>query len=1162
MKFLFKVKNDPGDTYIRMRLLTGSRLPHFIQKVFIFMRLVTLILFLTAMHVTAGSLEAQRVSINKKEATLLEVLEIVRKQTGYLFVCDMEMIRKTKPVSLNLRQADMLKVLDAAFKDQPVTYSIYDKTIIVQKQPSGKTAEPEDYRLPNLKKPVEESREDREMFMTELSEKLRERALITTVADIYVKGRIVDETNTELPGVSIVLKGSLVGTTTDEKGEFSLRVPDSKGILVFSYVGYITQEVSFNSQTRLDIVMKEDQKSLEEIVVVGYGTQSKRDITGSVSSVKSEELMQTPITNVAQGIQARVPGVHITQNSAAPGGNISVRIRGTNSINGSSEPLYVVDGIQISNGGSITQISPLSTINPNDIESVEVLKDASATAIYGSRGANGVILITTKRGKNAPTKVQFDTYVGVQKITRKLGVLNSRQFAELENETFPTPPYPDIESITEETNWQDLIYRQAAIQSYQLSLQGGDKKTRFSVSGNYFDQDGIIIKSNFKRYSLRATLDHEINDKTKTGITILGSHSVNRGIPTGITGVNNANSASSIVGAALGAPPTLQPYRDNGTIFPFVDQGGGRYAEVVNPLALAEIFNQTGVTRFLSNFYVDRQIIKDLTYRASFNVDISNSLNDYYSPIYIIPESMVNSNSGTARKTNENNRSLLHESILTYYKDFGKNSLKFTGVYAVQTIAEATNSINATGFPNDQTTNEALGLAVNRIVSSNRTRQDLVSFMGRVNYAFDGKYFLDVTARYDGASKFGKNNKYGFFPAISGAWRIIGENFMADQSVFSNLKLRASYGVTGNAAAIGPYQSLSLSGQKGAYYFNHQYVTGISPTGIANTDLRWERSKQANIGLDMSFLKDRLDVVVDVYTKKTEDLLFARDLPMSSGYGSYTGNFAVLRNKGIELGINYNVSNSAFRWDVGGNLSVNRNRLLALEGDESEFVVSEFSVLKVGQPIGVFRTYIFDGIYQLGEEVLPGQTSRIGATKLKDLNNDGSITAEDQKIIGNPNPDIIFGLSSNMSYKKFDLSLFFSGVLGNDVYNLSRYTFENPLGSRNVLAGMANRWSPTNPNNEYQNGSQGGRLPVSDRFLENGSFVRLKNINLGYTFNDLAGISALRLYVSGNNLFTFTRYSGYDPEVNSYGGSNTLIGVDNLVYPNSKSYLMGIQVSF
>jgi TonB-linked SusC/RagA family outer membrane protein len=605
------------------------------------------------------------------------------------------------------------------------------------------------------------------------------------------------------------------------------------------------------------------------------------------------------------------------------------------------------------------------------------------------------------------------------------------------------------------------------------------------------------------------------------------------------------------VGAAIAAPPTLEAYDANGNIYPFADQQNGRYREVANPLGLAAIMNRTNIKRILANVYGEVNILNGLTYRASFNVISQTDLNDYYSPIYILAARERNAASGSAGKTDRDAATLLHESILTYSRLFSEHhSLKFTGVFSTQSNEFKFNSTNTNGFPNDATINEALQLGTTTTVSSNRTKERLDSYMGRINYGFRDKYFIDLTARADGVSKFGSNFKYGFFPAVAAAWRVAEEGFMDNLTFVNDLKIRASYGLTGNAGAIDPYRSLATVGSGTSYVFNHIFTTGLSPSGISNPDLRWEKSVQSDIGLDISVLKNRVSLTVDAYHKKTRDLLYVKRLPLSSGYTTLTGNFAELENRGIEFATDVILMDKAIKWNIAANITFNRNKVLSLdEGVTTETFVTPFTVLRVGQPLGVFKTLVFDGIYQTDESA----AGRPGSTKVKQGG---------QVITGDPNPDFIFGFSTNLAYKNFDLNAFFSGTYGNDIYNVSRYTLENPLGNRNVVQGMVNRWSATNPNNEYVSGFQGGRLPISDRFVEDGSYLRCKNITLGYTLPQFNGIYKIRVYASANNLFTVTNYTGFDPEVNSYGGSNTAIGIDNLVYPVAKSILGGLQLTF
>jgi len=979
-----------------------------------------------------------------------------------------------------------------------------------------------------------------------------------------VTGKVTDEKGEGIPGASVAIKGTQQGTLTNVEGIYTLDVAPS-ATLVISFVGYLREEIGINNRSKVDVTLKSDTKALEEVVVVGYGTQRKIETTGSIASVKSDELTQLPITNVAQGLQSRVSGVQISQNSGSPGGNISVRIRGTNSINGNAEPLYVIDGIQISNSGGINDVSPLSTINPNDIESVEVLKDASASAIYGARAANGVILITTKRGKAGKTNVSLESYYGVQQVTKKLDVLNAAEFAQLENETFKNNAYPNPASLGEGVDWQDLIFQKAPIQNHQLTISGGTEKTQLSLSANYFDQDGVIINSDFKRFTYRLNVDHNVSKRLRVGTSVMGSFSNNNGIEAGSTTVGDAGVVTgSVLGAAVGAPPTLQPYKEDGSVFPFAEQGNGQYREVINPLNYTSIMRKRNIKRALINIYGEYTILPGLTYRASFNADVDSRLNDTYLPISIIAIKDRNDNSGTAAKFNSNFLGLLHESVLSYSTKFATNhSLKFTGLFATQTEKYNDNQINATGFPNDATKNEALQLALNRTISSNRNMQRLDSYMGRINYGFKDRYFIDVTGRVDGSSKFGANHKYGFFPAVSAAWRIIEEPFMKDVSWLSDLKFRGSYGITGNAGGISPYQSLATVESGGSYNINHTYFTAIRPSGISNPDLRWEKSTQTNIGIDASLLNNRISLIVDYYIKKTDDLLYIKTLPLSSGYGSITGNYGSLENKGLEIAANANLLDGPLKWSINGNITFNRNKILDLDGGTTtERFITNYTVLKVGQPLGVFKTYVFDGINQTGEAIVPGYDGRLGGHKVKDLNNDGAINSEDQVITGNPNPKFIYGFSTNVTFKNFDLSAFFSGTQGNDIYNISRLSFENPLGQRNLFQGVQNRWTPENPSNQYVSPAVAGRLPISSYPVEDGSYLRFKNLMLGYTLPSIKGISRLRIYVSGNNLFTFTKYSGFDPEVNTYASSNTTIGIDNLVYPQSKSFLGGIQLTF
>lgn len=983
---------------------------------------------------------------------------------------------------------------------------------------------------------------------------------------LQVKGRVLNSSGEPVEEASVLIKNSNSGVATNKQGEFSISAKGTD-VLRITAIGYEAAEVPINGKTEITINLITMFSNIDQVVVVGYGTRRRKEVTGAVSTVKPEELKAMPIANLAQGLQGRVAGLDMRQNSGTPGGNITIRIRGTNSINGSSEPLYVIDGIQISATSGINSANPLSQINPSDIESVEVLKDAAATAVYGARAANGVVLITTKRGKEGITRVSYDGYIGVQSTTKKLEVLNAREFAQLENSIYaPSVLYPNPESLGEGVNYQDLIFRNATIQNHQLSVTGGNQNTQIAFGANFFNQEGIIQNSDYRRYALRTNVDHKINERFKVGSSLYYTVTRENRINAGIGDLDVFGARNGILGRAVSAPPTLQPYRADGSIFPFADQFGGRYKEVFNPMADFEVKNLSTVNRMLGNVFLDVNIIKGLTYRASFNVDLVSDLGEFYSPRSIVDSnSLANPNAVNGFAGNSSNYStvLLHESILTYKKTFKEiHSLNVTAVYGSQSDIFQNNNQNASGFGNDFTENFATSNAVNRTVSSFKSKSRLDSYMGRIGYGFKDRYYIDFTARVDGSSKFGENNKYGFFPSISGAWRVIEESFLQKLPIFSDLKLRASYGITGNAAAIGPYASLATVGGLGLdYSFNNLQSIGINPTRIPNPDLRWEKSTQYNIGIDVALFSNRLNVVADYYNKRTDDLLFTKSIPVSSGYGAITGNYGSIENKGLELAVTGRILTGKLSWDVSGNITFNKNKVLALDGIQEEIARSPYSILKVGQPMGVFKTYLGDGITQIGEPTLPGYDARVGGYKVQDVNKDDRISVDDQVIVGNAQPDYFFGFSTTFKYKNFDLSGFLQGVQGSKIYNAFRYTFENPLGQQNVLKGLSNRWSPTNPSQEFVSGFQGGRLPITDRWVEDNSFVRLRNITLGYNIPANKWSKGIRVYISGNNLLTITNYQGWDPEANSFSSSNTLF-FDNGTYPAAKSFVFGLQANF
>ncbi|GAB3649916.1 TonB-dependent receptor [Echinicola sediminis] len=992
-----------------------------------------------------------------------------------------------------------------------------------------------------------------------------------------VQGVVKGEDGFPLPGAAILEKNTTNGTVTDIDGQFSLNVSGPNAVLEISYVGFLKQEVLLNGRSKIDVVLSTDMESLEEVVVVGYGTVKKSDLTGSVASVSSEELNKTPISSLDQGLQGRVAGVEITQNSGAPGGAASVKIRGGNSLSTSNEPLYVIDGFPIVAGGSAPgstgpqnseggQLNPLATINPNDIASIEVLKDASATSIYGARGANGVILITTKKGERGKTKINYNSYYGVQDITKKLDLMNSEQFLELNNLINPGA----LDGIEyHDTDWQDVIFRKAPIQNHQLSFAGGSEKTLFNLSFNYFSQDGIIENSDFERISSRLNLENELHDRVKIGVNLNYNYVVSNGA---ITGSRYESENTGTVTAALFAPPIFSPYTDQGDYTYFGDINSN-FELAANPLALTQVLNRSTNTRLLSNFYVNVEIAKGLTYRGNIGVDIFHDRKDSYTGTDL---PLGRLNGGVAGIGNLDQNSLIHESVLNYSKKIGEvHDFNITGVFSTQRFTGVNALAGGSELSTDLLVNNNLGLVSNRDVSSNKSSWRLDSWTGRLNYILFDKYLFTLTGRADGSSRFGQNNKWGFFPSAAFAWRAKEEAFLINSELISDLKLRMSYGVTGNAN-IPLYQSFPRLTSGSNYNFGQALNIGISPAGVANPDIKWERTNQVDVGMDIGFLDNRLMLTLDYYHKQTKDLLISRRIPASSGFNTVFGNFGEIENKGVELGVNAVVVDKAFTWEVSGNFSRNRNKILKITGEVDEVIptgdggVGAFangSLLKVGYPVGTFYGYVWDGIWQTTDDIAGSHmpSAQPGDAKYADVNGDGSFSAADRKIIGDPNPDYIFGFTNNFRYKGFDLSVFLQGNVGNDVFFNRRMLIESATFGSNQLAAVVNHWSPENPSNDYVRPSQSGRLLQSSKYIEDGSFVRLKNVQLGYTFGleQVNWLSRLRLYTSLTNLVTWTDYSGYDPELNTTGVNNvTNFGIDRDPYPRAKTYLLGVQVTF
>ena len=990
-----------------------------------------------------------------------------------------------------------------------------------------------------------------------------------------VSGIIKDENGQPLPGIHVTLKGSSVGTVSDANGAYTLSPVQDSDILVFTYIGYKPKEEAAGSRGAIDLQMELDSEMLSEVVVVGYGTVKKSDLTGSVSSVKGEALKEFPVVSVDQALQARAAGVQVTQSSAAPGGGLSVRIRGSNSINAGSEPLYVIDGFPIypdnaaiGTGANRQPTNAMASLNPNDIESIEVLKDASATSIYGSRGSNGVVLITTKRGKEGTLRINYDGSFSAQTIAKNVEMMNAADFERYLNilsvSQSGSPGYSDaqIAAVGNGTNWMKEITKTGLISNHQLSFSGGNKTSRYAFITNYLDNKGIILNTNFTRYGFRINLD---NDFFNGRATLSNSWSFNRSSSSNVP--TDRNGPGGIVMIGLGLDPTLSPYNDKGGYnYPSYDQ---RFN--INPIAEAkEGYDHDFTNRLFGTTAITFRITKNLQFKTSLGADVVNSERTTFYNSYTYLGRQYNRSLTNAHRDATN---LLNENILTYEHEIAEGQrLTATAGYTNQREDNKFNAIETRNLASDDV--EAVKLQDGSSLqtpSSNRASWSLASLLARVNYSYKERYLFTLTVRRDGSSKFGENNKWATFPSAAFGWRIANEQFFQNsglKNVFDDVKIRISYGLTGNSQ-LPVYQSQALLSSYN-YILGNGFVTGFGPGSIANPDLKWESTKMLNVGFDFAVLKNRLTFTVDAFENKTSDLLLNISIPGSTGFNSILLNSGSLTNRGLEFTASGKVIHTKkLSWDISGNLSVLRNKITDL-GKSSPFFSSPGwhlgifgSWVEAGYPIGVWRGYNYTGLFQSDAEG-QGYSSKAGYPKYEDVNNDGQYTEDDFKIIGNPNPNFIFGFNSTLKYNNFDLAIFIRGVQGNQVRNLQQSEIGDGVQKINQLKNMlTDSWTPQNPN-ASRPVIDGKRDFIAFRrssyFIQDGSFIRLQNLALGYTIPIAKGNRSLRVYVSGQNLFLVTKYTGFDPEVNNQGQSALIRGDDYDAYPRARTYTVGVNL--
>lgn len=965
-----------------------------------------------------------------------------------------------------------------------------------------------------------------------------------------VSGIVTDSKNEPLIGVNVTIKNaSTTGTITDIDGKYSLEIPSGNSVLVFSYIGYSTQEVKVNNRSVVDIVLKDDMQALEEVVVVGYGTMKKSDLTGSVSSITSDNFKLGTDLTPQQLMQGAFSGVNISQNSGKPGGSNTIRVRGGTSITASNDPLYVIDGVPISTSAGVNQsnigssttdffdqepINPLSNINPNDIESINILKDASATAIYGSRGANGVIMITTKKGKAGMRQLDYSFNLGVSTVAKKLDVLTGDEYRKTVSELGLT-----LDDKGQNTDWQDVIFRTAISQNHYVSFMSGSENTSYRASAGYSNQNGVMEGSGMKSANARMNINHKaLNDKLK----------LNMNISYGETNSDQAP-VSNTVGSEMGSSMLYEAYVFNPT-YPIYNEEGDYYDVPpyrVNPASFSkELLDERATSQFLGNLTADWNFYKPFTLQvnAGYNKNTINR-NSYISKSNLLG----NGNNGYVTVQKLSDYSKLLETILKYNQSFGKHNIDAMVGYSWQYFYSEGQTTKAYGFLSDNFKWYSLAAAQTvESVSSYAESNTLISMYGRINYNYADKYLLTATVRRDGSSRFGSGNKWGIFPSVAASWRISQEDFFQND-IMSDLKLRASFGITGSQE-IGNYNSLStLGASTNGYLVGGEKITIVLPQQYTNPDLKWEQTAQTDIGIDFGFLNGKIRGSIDYYYKKTTDLLLSVAVPSPSLITTQIANVGTVTNQGIELDLSFDLMRTKnFAWDANLNLSHNKNEVVSLSngqwtGDNMQVAPCQgqglsgtyAQLIMPGQPISTFYGKRFIGVVDGVEQFA----------------NDG-----EPEVIGCAQPDLTFGLGTNLQYKNWTLSLNFRGSIGNDVYNCTanNLAYLSNLPGRNVL-----KEAVTSGVNRDQ------AKVYSSRFIEDGSFVRLDNLSLGYNFSlPKLYISNARVFVSAQNLFVITGYSGADPEVNSEISRTGVapLGVDYLSYPKARTFSMGINLSF
>ncbi|WKN33909.1 TonB-dependent receptor [Porifericola rhodea] len=999
-----------------------------------------------------------------------------------------------------------------------------------------------------------------------------------------VSGTVTDQADGgALPGVNVLVKGTTIGTVTDIEGKYSIEVQSTDAVLVFSSIGYTPQEVPVNGRSVINLAMVEDVQSLEEIVVVGYGSQLKKEVTGAVQTVDATELKDVPVSQITQKLQGKLAGVQINQTTGKPGQGMNVRIRGQLSVSGGSDPLYVVDGFPIT--------GDISNLNPDEIQDISILKDAASTSLYGSRAANGVVLITTKRGVPGQTNVGFTAYTGIQEVPKRgrLEMMNAVEFAQFKKEYYEDAgqSVPEIfqdpsQFEGKNNDWYDALLRKAPIQSYNLTITSNKEKVNTAIVAGIFDQEGVVLNTDYKRYSLRMNTRYDVSDKVKLGFNVAPSY-IKDNIPK-----TDGERGTGILFNALHTWPIMPIYDENGDLTEFNKfpaETGNIFAYANWVRAAQEITNETKEVNVLSNAFVEFQPLEGLTLKSTFNAELYNSKFFFFNPSTAtnsinvpIPTTAV------SFRQNVEDFTWLNENLATYAKDVGEHSFELLGGFTVQKFRRDVTSIRGETYSDDRLPTVQGAINISRSGTGSGVEEwSLMSYLSRLTYNYKGKYLLTAAVRSDGSSRFGSENRWGIFPSASVGWVVSDEYFLQNIPTVSFAKVRASYGVTGNNN-IGNYTQYALINNTVNAAFGNEVAPGAVVTSLANNNLGWETTKQFDIGLDLGLFEDRIQFVYDYYNKRTTNLLYSVQVPQESGFSNFNDNIGEIKFWGHEFALITRNTTGKFKWSTNANISFNRNIVESL-ADGIDRVYGRFHITQVGQPFGQFYGHIADGVYMNQEDLdnsaqVPGR-STVGSIKLLDLNGDGVITRggdnDDRAIMGSPFPDFTYGITNNFKYGNFDLSIVGTGSHGNELLVRHLYSTTNLDGVFNLMREVKYRFrSPENPGKGFFGTTVGGgnvtgieRDWINSRFVADASYFTIRNVTLGYSFEGIEKIfKSARLYASIQNAYIFTDYwGGQNPEISVQpdgegDGGNLSQGVDISGYPVPRTYTVGVNLNF